>query len=240
MDNITGYYKSLKVKISFDDTKVKLGTKIINYDKIYLIKEDYITNYLRIIPLTLIAFGMIAAFVVSLLVLQTINIFIIIGGAAIGLLLGYFAVPKMLIDKYQNSYLKIVDIIYENGHDSFVVKVDEEIPLDKINSKDKENLTKYLSNIKKSRRYLVKELEGNADINYNDILKNLDRNARANGEISQPFGKKTIEVLAKSYNSSVDMYVHFAKSAARYLLVMVVIVVALLLITRLLGYHNFF
>lgn len=239
------YYNQLKTNAIFETNKIKIGTKTISHDKIYHIREEYITQYSAIIKPAIIVTSAIVAALFSILVLQTVSLLIIVIAAFLGSVYVYYIYPKQLRENNPDSYIKIVDIIYRDTHESIVVKagVDlkiKEIRVPKKGMWQKRILGRYLTRINKSRKYLIMQHEMNPEFTVVQLNEKYSTVAQTRYGLNSTLGLKAIEALCEGYDLTAGKSVKLGYRLSRFCLMMIVILIIYLVLNNSIGYQGFF
>lgn len=245
MEQITGYYKSLKVPVSFEEDRIKVGTKTINHNKIYHIREYYITNHSAIFPPTLIVTCAVVTALLSMILLSTISMIILVFGAFLGSVYVFFIHPKLLIRDNPDEYIKIIDIIYTDTHDSIIVKANAKTNIDTIvtpkkTMMQKRVLNRYLSRIRKARNYLIQQFESQTNLTFSALQEKYSSVATARYGLKSTFSVKAVEAVCTAYNNAAGKYVKIGFRLARFSLVIIIVTIIYLAFTDKISYQSFF
>lgn len=239
------YYNQLKTNITFEENRVKIGTKTISHNKIYHIREEYITQYTAIFKPAIIVTAAIVGALLSILIFQTVSLFAIVFAAFLGSIYVYLIYPKQLVKENPESFIKIIDIIYKDTHDSVVVKASfntpiKSFPLEKKGMWQRRILGRYLSRINKSRKYLVMQHEMYPDYNVVQLNEKYATVAEGRYGLKSTLGLKAIEALCEGYDLSAGKSVKLGYRLSRFCLLMIIILIVYLFTNDSLSYKGFF
>ncbi|MDF9867227.1 hypothetical protein OKW22_000796 [Bacilli bacterium PM5-3] len=246
MKKTDGYFKAMNVPIIVDDKKIKLGTNSISFSKLYDINESYITDYAAIFnPAVIVTCGLVGG-VLSLLLFKTFSLYLVTIGAFIGSIYVFYIYPKKVVKDNPDEYIKIIDFIYHDTHDSVVVKANADLGLNKVNlpkkgMMQKRVLGRYLSRLKKSRKYLISQFESQKELNYSVLEEKYSTVARDRYGINSTLGLKSIKALCEAYDNAAGKYIKLGFRLARFSFGLIIaIIIYLVLSGNMFDYQSFF
>lgn len=245
MQETIGYYKQMNTNVIFTDNDIKIGTKTIKYKDIYFIREDYITNHANIFPTALpVAFALIGV-LVSFLFLKRFSFIVFAAFAAIGVFLAFYTMKILVVKNNPKAYIKIIDILFTDTHESIVVPADFKVDFQAINEKNKgmwkrRVLKNYISKLNKTRKYLVQQYENNENISMQDLYTKYSTVGKAKNGIKSFINPKTLDVLLNSYTQVAGQYVRYGFMAARFSVVIAITLVVYAVMNKELVFNNFY
>ncbi|WP_423364430.1 hypothetical protein [Mycoplasma sp. P36-A1] len=244
MQETNGYYKQLKTNIIFDKSGVKIGTKNIKFNDIYFIREDYITNHASIFPTAFtVSMGMVGV-LFSFLLFQRISLITIALLCLFGWACSFYITKIKVVKDNPNEYIKIIDILYTDTHESIIVPSNFKIDYQAINEKNKgiwqrRVLKNYISKINKSRKYLVQQHENNNKLDSNELLTKYSTVGKAKHGIKSFLSAKAIDALMNAYDHCCSYYVKVGFMAARFSVMMLIILIAYAFLNKDITFNSF-
>jgi hypothetical protein len=245
MEQEFGYYNSQLLPIIIKDDKIKIGTKIIPINKIYDIHIDYLTNYNSIFTTSVLVGSAVITGLLYLIIFRELSMLSFLLGGVCGMIYVYFIHPSLNRKRGLNSYIKIIDLIYQETHETIVLKGNSlleihDIKFPKKNWWQKRALGRYLGRIRKSRRYLIKQSEINQKLNYNQLHEKYNTVAQAQYGLNNNFTIKQIEILIDNHRQLLGKYSKFGYTLARITILFVIIIFVYMALNKQLVYKPFF
>ncbi|MDR1781552.1 MAG: hypothetical protein LBR40_00920 [Bacilli bacterium] len=239
------YYNEQHVPILIKDNRIKIGTKIIDINKLYDIHFDYVTNYNPIFTVATTVAPAIILGLIYILIFRELSMAAFVLGAIIGIIIAYIIHPRLLRNKAINEYNKIIDFIHLDTHESILVKSNElmelnEIKFPKKNWWQKRTLGRYINRIKKSRKYLARQMELKNELTPFHLYEKYHTVAEAQYQLKNNFSIKQIEVIKDIHQRIISKSAKLGYYLARLSILLVILIFIYMAINHQLTYKAFF